>query len=868
VFVALGGLTIGRDLSGGPLHVQDPQEDELDESKVNGRAAIYIRGRFDNGVGLTAKMDTGYEAVEDMFRNLDEKDPRYLFRRIDPAAVYPVYGDDSTTIETAPTQGKIYLKVEKGDSHFVWGNYATNIKDTEFSQIERGLYGAKIKLVSPEVTKFGERRADLEIYGAEPGTIPSREEFRGTGGSVYFLQHQDLAIGSERLRVEIRDHESGLVRETLDLIPREDYDIDYLQGRVLLNQPLSSYSSSNTLVRDGNLSGHDVHLVVHYEYTPGLSEFEGWSNGGRVSAWLTDYFQVGVTAQKEETGDADQKLLGADMILRQSQTSYLRAEIARTEGPGFGAISSNDGGFSYEDLAAGLMADEAYAWRLEGQLDTDDVIHVKDGIRAAGYFEHRDASLSSLGRITLHDTDQWGVELRGDLTEFLKVKSAYDEIDREDGLRTRDISIDFIQSLSESWSVGLGYRHELDEGVVLLPTPLNRRRDDVALQIDFDPNELYRLYAFGQTTFNDKNIVDPNERAGIGGGFSVSDKLEFGGEVSGGEGGLGSQVSANTGTGTLGAFDVANGTLTIGSRQRFSDSLSVYGEERYQSGQKTNGISHSWGLEFRPTQQWLFSWAYESGRVEFDGGNDIERDAVSVSAGFTSDKITFASTIESRQEQSALEHRETYVSRTVLDFNGYEDWRLTSRLNWMDSDSDQGDFFDGEFIEASVGFGYRPILNDKLNVLSKYTLFYDLPSAQQITPSGLTADYKQRSHIFAIDAIYDINQRWTIGGKYGVRIGEITTSRTTDDFFDSTAHLAVIRLDWHVVKSWDFLAEQRYLYTEENDDERNGSLVVLYRHFGDHFKAGVGYNFADFSDRLTNPEYDDQGLFLNIVTKY
>jgi hypothetical protein len=44
-----------------------------------------------------------------------------------------------------------------------------------------------------------------------------------------------------------------------------------------------------------------------------------------------------------------------------------------------------------------------------------------------------------------------------------------------------------------------------------------------------------------------------------------------------------------------------------------------------------------------------------------------------------------------------------------------------------------------------------------------------------------------------------------------------------------------------------------------------GGLVGVYRYLGDHFKVGVGYNFTDFSDDLTDLGYDHQGLFFNIV---
>ena len=49
-----------------------------------------------------------------------------------------------------------------------------------------------------------------------------------------------------------------------------DYDIDYLQGRLLLSEPLSSTADDNLLVRSSGLSGDESYLVVRYEYTPGF----------------------------------------------------------------------------------------------------------------------------------------------------------------------------------------------------------------------------------------------------------------------------------------------------------------------------------------------------------------------------------------------------------------------------------------------------------------------------------------------------------------------------------------------------------------------------------------------------------------------
>jgi len=44
-------------------------------------------------------------------------------------------------------------------------------------------------------------------------------------------------------------------------------------------------------------------------------------------------------------------------------------------------------------------------------------------------------------------------------------------------------------------------------------------------------------------------------------------------------------------------------------------------------------------------------------------------------------------------------------------------------------------------------------------------------------------------------------------------------------------------------------------------------LVGVYRHINQHVKVGVGYNFTDFSDDLTNLDYRSQGWFVNLLGK-
>jgi len=139
--------------------------------------------------------------------------------------------------------------------------------------------------------------------------------------------------------------------------------------------------------------------------------------------------------------------------------------------------------------------------------------------------------------------------------------------------------------------------------------------------------------------------------------------------------------------------------------------------------------------------------------------------------------------------------------------------------------------------------------------------------ADQMTIDNTAAEYIQKTHIVSADVTWDLSRRWSLGGKYAFRLGRLSQDRIDPQFFDSSAHLYLLRADWHIVHRWDFLMEARMLDLIEAQDRRSGALVGLYRHLGDNVKVGAGYNFTSFSDDLTDYDYDSQGVFLNVVGK-
>ena len=320
------------------------------ESNFDGRLAFFVDGKFGDHWRLTASADTKEGSIENIFSNFMDKDPGQLFRRIDPDYYYPTFGDDSTVEEMAPTNGKFFVRLSEGDNYGQWGNFKIGYMNNELAQVDRGLYGANAHYQSDSTTEFGEQRYAVNAFAAEPGTIPSREEFRGTGGSLYFLNRQDLLVGSERLRIELRDKASGIVTGVVNLTPVLDYDIDYLQGRVVLSEPLASTANDSLLVRSNALSGDEAYLVVRYEYTPGFDEIDALSVGGQGHYWLGDYLKVGITTNRNEQDGDDSTLDAADLTFRWDSETWLKVQQAQSEGLVSLPVVSADGGFEFNSL--------------------------------------------------------------------------------------------------------------------------------------------------------------------------------------------------------------------------------------------------------------------------------------------------------------------------------------------------------------------------------------------------------------------------------------------------------------------------------------------------------------------------------------
>jgi hypothetical protein len=885
--VGLADLTVGHNFGAGII--EHTGVDEFPGTWTRGRAAMYLKGKIKGQYILTASADTGEGTLQDMFTGFAGKDPNAMLKRISPNDYYPVYGDDSTSIDDAPTSGKFYVRLERGPSSVMWGNFKSNITGTKFMASQRTLYGASGVYRSDEVTKDGAAKRSLDIYAAQPATVPQTDVFRGTGGSAYFMQHQDITAGSDVVSVEVRNAVTGWVISRALLSPGTDYRFDPVNGVLILNAPLPS---TNSL-------GYENYLVAHYSYQPVAGNADAYVYGGRAETWLGDHVRAGVSGLREKQQIADQSIYGGDIRLQSSKNTYVEAEVAHSEGPGFGSAYSVDGGLSLQNTAgAGVVGVLANAWRVEGAASLDEVTKgkVQGGVQAR--VEHYDPGFSSPETQATTETIKWGVAADAKVAGGATAKGSYSENNAIGQSLTRAGDARLTIPASEHVAVEPYARYAAQTGTSFATTQMGER-GDAGVKLIYQWDHDRQAYVFGQGTFTQSGTMQRDDRAGVGVKSKITDRITATGELSEGTQGVDVTGSIDYAPTVDDRYSIGYrrdafrssspstpyllsgtdlGTVTFGGHHKFNDQWSAYNENNFDFFGDRHSLTDIYGVQYTPTLNWKIDGAVEIGKVIDNTINpmtllknpDLSRQAASLSAIYNGkDGLDGKLKGEVRHDYADDGSSEimSYLFQVGLGDKLSKDWRALANLDVVLSNANTS-AKDSAYISGVIGAAYRPAKSDRLNALFKYNFLYDNPGAGQVTVDGTTNSPAQISHILSADATYQLTQKLAIGGKYGFRIGELRDRTAGADWTFSQAHLGIIRLDYHIVNEWDAMAEGRALWSPTNGTTDFGFVAAIYRELSDNFKIGIGYNFGDFSDDISHIAHDNHGVFINLVGKF
>jgi len=869
-------LTLGRDRI-------------TDETWRRGRIAGFVDGVLANGTRITAMADTREDELRDLFRDFGRKHPDQMLRGIEADEVWVTTGDDSTTENLAPTSGKLYLKVQRNGNFLMWGDFKPVADLDRVVRSDRTLYGLMGSWRSAETLPNGEARLGFDGYASQPDSLVQRDIFRGTGGSSYFLSRRDIQVGSETLIVEVRDPVSGRVVSAQRLVEGRDYRIDHVQGVVILNAPLAPSAASGGLVTNRPLGDYEVNLVAQYEYVPTTGNVDGVSTGGRAEVWATDGIRLGVSGARETTGAADNTLVGADLRLEHSENTWLQFEVARSEGPGFGSTLSLNGGLEIDAASpsAGVLDAPATGIRVEGRADLAD-FGGKGFV--SGYYDDREAGFSSPDQDIATAQTTYGIKGEVALDDRLTLTFGADRFHDSAAKERTDARLGLSYALSDSLTLDVEAQ-QTDRGTPgSILAEDNGIRTDLGAKLTWTRDEDLSLWVFGQGTLDHGGGLGRNDRLGLGVETRLSDALTFAGEVSDGSLGSAARVALAWAPNADSTYTVGyrldplrasdsstvtgadNGTLVFGAQSRISDAWSYVAENSYSAFGSQPALTTTYGVTYTPSETWRYDLGLVGGENTEADGTVVKRQGLSLGLRYSGgDGNSAGLRGEIRFEDSnnpiRVQDRRTLLLSGFFERQTSEDWRLVGNLDAILADADTDNLRDGRYVEAKLGYAYRPIGHDRLNALFSYTYLYDLPGADQVNVDGNLNGPKQRSHILNLAVSYDLNQQFTLGAKYGYRLRD-EAARGSATFVSSTAHLGILRIDYHVVHNWDLMAEVRAASYPKADTTEYGALLGVYRDLGDNLRLGGGYAWGAASDDLRSFETNREGVFVNLIGKF
>jgi large repetitive protein len=269
ILVGLGEVTVGAaapELSGA-----------ASDATVRSRLAFFYRGQFLGSNLLTLAYDSNRP-----INRTGGHDRLFQFDPLDRA--YPLFGDSSTRYEDAQTNSKLYARLDRGRSYFLFGDFETENRNGGLASYTRKLTGVKLHLENSK----GDY---VSVTGARPDTSFARDVFPGGALGFARLSHTEVLPGSETLVIEVRDRrnpETILSREAL--IRSVDYNLDAATGEVFFLRPISSFDFSFNLVQVVATYEHRTDAMSQAVYTArAYKNFEGL--GLKVGLSLVDQRQ-------------------------------------------------------------------------------------------------------------------------------------------------------------------------------------------------------------------------------------------------------------------------------------------------------------------------------------------------------------------------------------------------------------------------------------------------------------------------------------------------------------------------------------------------------------------------------------------------
>lgn len=833
----------------------------------DGRVSYYLKGTIAGKYLITSAYDSGDEE-DHMFSGLSDSEQEGLLSNIDPDKIYPVYGDNSTLEYDVPRSGKFYLALEGEELQALVGNFKTDHIETDLTAYRRHFYGAKVVYRSSAKTSFDKPFTEVSAHGAEIRQIQIVDELRATGGSLYYLSHDEVISGSEQVTVVVKDQDTGLILSRTNMALNFDYTINYDQGRLMLKYPLSSVDGSNQLVSGDILSGNPVFVIVRYE---AKSEgFKKTAGGVRLRQHITDNTAIGGTLIQDELDIGAYTLQGVDAEYRLGKNSWFRTELAGTTGAGNYTYTSDDGGLSYNTLRLDEQQ-EGSAWRAAFNIDVSEIFDGFSGLQVSAYIKETDSGFHSSDNILDSGSRHTGLGLNYSLSDADQIFLSYEK--EEDADDTRNLE----RGDQENTISSLQWKHT-NESWDITTEVLNRE----TLLNEQSSTENYAAAQYGQKlTENLKSRLrhqqslsgEKNNQSTVGLDYNLNANFDIGMAYTDGTRGDSAQAMANYHIGDNKVYLTERvqendaryaSSSVVGAESKLGTSSTVYTEYQLMNQAHNDTGSSVLGArnKFLPADGLVFKLYGEYGGRKAEAGDKYRYTLGSTLAFSGITGLTLSTKGEYRKEWGATNLTQL-LNSNKLELKLSPDYTALAKYRYSRSlDLDNKQTL-AKFKEQSIGLAYRPTEFDWFNAITRYTILDEL---RPDLSAPLTAT-RTNMNIASIEWSLDM-------GKYleWVEKQALKQRRETQFLYPSIrthTRLAIHRLNVKIYRNIDIGLEFRSLSQKEADDRREGWLTEISWRVAKNVKLGSGYNFTDFSDNeFSDNNYSSRGTFLRIQATY
>jgi hypothetical protein len=843
IFVGLAELYYGSNSIEGNLELVE-ENDTFAEEVDMGRISFYLKGKIKGKYLLTAWFDTEEQKIDELFKNLDERKKDSPFEKIDAEKYYPIYGDDSTVSSQVNTAGKLYIALESETFKALWGNYRVNLDQNQLINFRKSLYGLNISY---------DNRLKIDSFLHQPFTQQKQDELELTGGILYYLNNDDITAGSEAVTLELRDASTDRVLSEKDLVPGIDYQINYLQGRIILKNKTELINVGDLIE---NEEGEDkYYLRVNYEVDYDYQDGDYDSYGVESSYQLSDNLVLSGTSIKEKDQNGETyKIEGYNLAYSNQKTDF-SLDWAASENIISSRYFSDDGGITYEEVNI-TNPENAEAWNLELKRK------LTDNIVLDTYYIDKEAGFNSSSSYSDEDKRDYGVEalIRG---ERFNNSLSFSKSETESSTtEITELKSDFDYSERTDLKLELQNKREKADSVQV---------EDIltaALGLDYMLTENSSIYASQQLTLSNDSSSDDYDITTLGGSYN-KDKWSFNAQAEAGDKesisfGTGYRISEQTEIYTNLEQDLSDDhstTTTVGTNSKLNDKTDLYGEYRIEDSSDQEERSNVVGLDYSPLKGLVMSLDYSQSDVVRAEEDNFEREIIGFGTSYTKDNLKTSNRLEYRKDEDS-QNLEQFIFKSDLNWKYSQALSLLSEIEYsIEKEAEEDEYLDGTF-----GFAYRPVKHDRLNILGKYSYIKeDNEITNESDDSGFANYPAEKAQVFALDFIFDLNSSWQLAEKLAYKNGEIKLNSVNDDWTSSETYLWVNRINYQLRDDIELFTEYRILENKLAEDKKSGFLIGGYKRFANNLKLGAGYNFTDFNDDLTDLSYEADGWFVNII---